>query len=157
MFRHLLVPTDGSDLSDATIREAVRFARDTGASITFFHGMASLAMPPHPSIYGDPMTLDPVLVEQFSRAEQAYAESLLARARAIAAEAGVTCDTVTGEHPVIHEAIIEAATRHGCDLIFMASHGRRGLSGLLLGSETQRVLTHSSLPVLVYRRPEPAA
>jgi nucleotide-binding universal stress UspA family protein len=157
MFRHLLVPTDGSELSDATIRGAVSFARDVGATITFFHALASLAMPPHSSIYGDPVLLDPAVVEQFSQAERTYAESLLAGARAIAQAAGVTCDTAMGDHPVIHEAIIEAATRHGCDLIFMASHGRRGLSGLLLGSETQRVLAHTDLPVLVFRRPEPPA
>ena len=154
MFSHLLVPTDGSDLSEDTVCQAVSFARDTGATITFFHALASLAMPPHASLYGDPVLLDPAVVEQFSRAERAYGASLLDRARAIAEVAGVSCDTDLGEHPVVCEAIIEAATRHGCDLIFMASHGRRGLSGLLLGSETQRVLTHTSLPVLVYRRPE---
>jgi nucleotide-binding universal stress UspA family protein len=157
MYRHLLVPTDGSELSDETIRQAVSFAHDIGASITFFHALASLAMPPHGSIYGDPVLLDPAMVEQFSRAERAYADSLLARARSLAEEAGVSCDTDMGEHPVVHEGIIDAATRHGCDLIFMASHGRRGLSGLLLGSETQRVLTRTSLPVLVYRPPEPPA
>ncbi len=157
MFRHLLVPTDGSDLSDGTIRQAVSFARDAGATITFFHALANLAMPPHASIYGDPVLLDPAVVEQFSQAEHAYAASLLDQARAIAEEAGVTCDTAMGEHPVVYEGIIEAATRHGCDLIFMASHGRRGLTGLLLGSETQRVLTHTSLPVLVFRRPEAPA
>jgi nucleotide-binding universal stress UspA family protein len=156
MYRHLLVPTDGSELSEETIREAVGFAHEIGASITFFHALANLAMPPHGSIYGDPVLLDPALVEQFTRAERAYADSLLARARSLAEEAGVSCDTDIGEHPVVHEGIIEAATRHGCDLIFMASHGRRGLSGLLLGSETQRVLTRTSLPVLVYRPPESA-
>jgi nucleotide-binding universal stress UspA family protein len=157
MFRHLLVPTDGSDLSDETIRQAVSFARAIGATITFFHALANLAMPPHASIYGDPVLLDPAVVEQFSRAEHAYAESLLGRARAIAEEAGVLCTTDMGEHPVVHEGIIDAATRHRCDLIFMASHGRRGLSGLLLGSETQRVLNHTSLPVLVYRPSAPPA
>ncbi|MCP9785508.1 universal stress protein [Cyanobium sp. N5-Cardenillas] len=157
MFRHLLVPTDGSDLSDGAIRRAVSFARETGATITFLHVLANLSMPPQGSLYGDPVLLDPAVVAQFSRAERAYAAGLLERARALAEEAGVRCDTAVGEHPVVHEAIIEAASRHGCDLIFMASHGRRGLAGLLLGSETQRVLTHSDLPVLVFRRPEPAA
>jgi hypothetical protein len=65
----------------------------------------------------------------------------------------VTCSTLASANPVIHEAILEGASAEGCDLIFMASHGRRGLAGLLLGSETQRVLSHSSLPVLVYRKP----
>ncbi|MDM7951668.1 MAG: universal stress protein [Cyanobium sp. CZS 25K] len=157
MFRHLLVPTDGSDLSDGTIRRAVSFASETGATITFLHVLANLAMPPQASIYGDPVLLDPAMVQQFSRAEQAYAATLLERARAIAEAAGVPCDTAVGQHPVVYEAIIDTARDHGCDLIFMASHGRRGLAGLLLGSETQRVLTHSDLPVLVFRRPESAA
>jgi nucleotide-binding universal stress UspA family protein len=153
MFRHLLVPTDGSDLSDGTIRRAVSFAREAGATITFLHVLANLAMPSQGSLYGDPVLLDPAVVEHFIQAERAYADELLERARALAEEAGVPCDTAVGEHPVVYEAIIGAATRHGCDLIFMASHGRRGLAGLLLGSETQRVLTHSELPVLVFRRP----
>jgi nucleotide-binding universal stress UspA family protein len=158
MFRHLLVPIDGSDLSDGTIRRAVSFAREAGGTITFLHVLANLAMPPQASIYGDPVLLDPAVVEKFSQAERAYAASLLERAQAMAEEAGVRCDTAVGHHPVVHEAIIDAASRHGCDLIFMASHGRRGLAGLLLGSETQRVLTHTDLPVLVFRRPElPAA
>jgi nucleotide-binding universal stress UspA family protein len=157
MFRHLLVPTDGSDLSDGTIRRAVSFAREAGATITFLHVLADLALPPQGSLYGDPVLLDPAVVEQFSQAERTYADELLGRARALAEEAGVPCDTAIGEHPVVYEAIIDAASRHGCDLIFMASHGRRGLAGLLLGSETQRVLTHTELPVLVFRRPGPAA
>ncbi len=157
MFRHLLVPTDGSDLSDGTIRRAVSYARDTGATITFFHALANLAMPPQASLYGDPVLLDPAVVERFGQAERAYAAGLLERARGMAEKAGVPCDTVVGDHPVVYEAIIDAATLHGCDLIFMASHGRRGLAGLLLGSETQQVLTHTDLPVLVFRRPEPGA
>ncbi len=157
MFRHLLVPTDGSDLSDGTIRRAVSFSQESGATITFLHVLANLAMPPQGSLYGDPVLLDPAVVEQFTQAERSYADELLGRARALAEEAGVPCDTAIGEHPVVYEAIIDAATRHGCDLIFMASHGRRGLAGLLLGSETQRVLTHTELPVLVFRRPGPAA
>ncbi len=157
MFRHLLVPTDGSDLSDGTIRRAVSFAHEAGATITFLHVLANLTMPPQGSLYGDPVLLDPAVVEQFTQAERSYADELLGRARALAEEAGVPCDTAIGEHPVVYEAIIDAATRHGCDLIFMASHGRRGLAGLLLGSETQRVLTHTELPVLVFRRPGPTA
>ena len=157
MFRHLLVPTDGSDLSDDTIRRAVSFAREAGATITFLHVLANPAMPPQASIYGDPVLLDPAVVERCSQAERAYAAVLLERARGMAEEVGVRCDTAVGDHPVVYEAIIEAAGRHGCDLIFMASHGRRGLAGLLLGSETQLVLTHTDLPVLVFRHPAAAA
>ena len=152
MFRHLLVPTDGSDLADGTIRRAVSFASEDGARITFVHARESFLVRPEAGLYGEALALDPAVADQFSRAEQDYTVSVLARARAVAEEAGVPCSTVAAANPVIHEAILETAAAEGCDLIFMASHGRRGLAGLLLGSETQRVLLHSSLPVLVYRK-----
>jgi nucleotide-binding universal stress UspA family protein len=157
MFRHLLVPTDGSDLSDGTIQHALDFARDAGARVTFFHARESFLTHIDGALYGEPMVLDPSVADQFSRAEDAYTTSVLERARLLAQQAGVECATLAGDNPVIYEAIIEAARSQGCDLIFMASHGRRGLAGLLLGSETQRVLTHSELPVLVFRKPESAA
>lgn len=157
MFRHLLVPMDGSDLSDGTIAAAVRFAREAGAEITFFHVRQSFLSKGEMALYGESLVLDPTVAETFSRAEADYSASLLSRARAIAEEAGVSCATVEGWNPVIHQGIVEAAESSGCDLIFMASHGHRGLAGLLLGSETQRVLTHTRLPVLVYRRSEAPA
>ncbi|MEB3331895.1 MAG: universal stress protein [Synechococcaceae cyanobacterium] len=156
MFRHLLVPTDGSDLSDGTIRRAVSFASEAGARITFFHARESELQQPETSLYGEPVLIDPSVREQFDQARNTWVEELLASACTIAAAAGVPCDSDSSANPVIHEAIIEAAASHGCDLIFMASHGRRGLAGLLLGSETQRVLTHTSLPVLVDRKPDTA-
>ncbi|MFM7268448.1 MAG: universal stress protein [Cyanobium sp.] len=153
MFRHLLVPTDGSDLADGSVRRAVSFAREAGACITFVHAQESFLVRPEAGLYGEALALDPSVAEQFNRAEQDYSASVLERARAVAEEAGVPCRTVISTNPVIHEAILETAASSGCDLIFMASHGRRGLAGLLLGSETHRVLVHSSLPVLVYRKP----
>jgi len=151
MFRHLLVPTDGSDLADGTIRRAVSFASEAGARITFVHALESLLMRPEAGLYGVSLALDPAITDQFSRAEHDHAASLLERARAQAEAAGVPCSTVASSNPLIHEAILETAAERGCDLIVMASHGRRGLAGLLLGSETQRVLVHSALPVLVDR------
>ena len=74
-----------------------------------------------------------------------------AKSRRMCAEAGVECTVTSATSDVPYEAIIEAAEKSGCDLIFMASHGRRGISGFLLGSETNKVLTHSKVPVLVYR------
>ena len=147
MFKNILVPTDGSELSDSTVTRAVSFAQEAGARITFFYAQPDFPMP----IYGEGALIDPTTPEQFSRAAAAEAEAILSRARANAEAAGVEAsgDTLVSEVP--YEAIIEAAERNGCDLIFMASHGRRGLSGLLLGSETQKVLTHSKIPVLVYR------
>jgi nucleotide-binding universal stress UspA family protein len=147
MFKHLLVPTDGSDLSDGTVRRAISFAKDAGAKITFFYAQPDFPMP----IYGEGALIDPTTPEQFARASALEAEEILSRAKAAAAAEGVIAATDTTVNEVPYEAIIDAAARHGCDLIFMASHGRRGLASLLLGSETHKVLTHSTVPVLVYR------
>lgn len=147
MFKHIFVPTDGSELSRATAQRAVSFAKEAGARITAF-----FAKPEYPIAYfGEGALIDPTTPEQFSRAAALEAERILAKARAVADAAGVSSSVDTQVSEVPYEAIIEAVERNQCDLIFMASHGRRGLSGLLLGSETQKVLTHSKTPVLVYR------
>ena len=147
MFKHILVPTDGSALSDSTVARAVSFAKESGARITFFYSQPDFPMP----IYGEGALIDPTTPEQFAKSAASEAEALLGKARSAAEAAGVACDSDTAVNEVPYEAIIDAADRHGCDLIFMASHGRRGIAGLLLGSETQKVLTHSKTPVLVYR------
>ncbi len=147
MFKHLLVPTDGSPLSEGTVARAIAFAKDAGARITFFYAQPDFPMP----IYGEGALIDPTTPEQFARSAAEEAKRILDRAKSQADAAGVAADTDTLVNEVPYEAIIDAAERHGCDLIFMASHGRRGIAGLLLGSETQKVLTHTSIPVLVYR------
>jgi nucleotide-binding universal stress UspA family protein len=147
MFKHVLVPTDGSPLSDTAVTRAITFARETGARLTFFYSQPDFPMP----IYGEGALIDPTTPEQFALSAKHEAQRILDRAKAEADAAGVSAstDTQVGETP--YEAIIDAVSRHGCDLIFMASHGRRGIAGLLLGSETQRVLAHTKTPVLVYR------
>lgn len=147
MFRNILVPTDGSELSSGTVRRAVSFASEAGAQIVFFYAQPDFPMP----IYGEGALIDPTTPEQFAKTAAAEAEAILSQARAVAEASGVTAVVDTTVNEVPYEAIIDAASRHGCDLIFMASHGRRGLASLLLGSETQKVLTHSKVPVLVYR------
>ena len=147
MFKHILVPTDGSELSDSTVARAVSFARETGARITFFYSQPDFPMP----IYGEGALIDPTTPEQFAKSAASEAEAILSKARGAAEASGVAADSDTAVNEVPYEAIIDASDRHGCDLIFMASHGRRGIAGLLLGSETQKVLTHSTTPVLVYR------
>lgn len=147
MFKHILVPTDGSPLSESTVARAVSFAKDAGARITFFYAQPDFPMP----IYGEGALIDPTTPEQFSKAAADEAKRILDAAKSAADAAGVASDTDTIVNEVPYEAVIDAAERHGCDLIFMASHGRRGIAGLLLGSETQKVLTHSKIPVLVYR------
>jgi nucleotide-binding universal stress UspA family protein len=147
MFKHILVPTDGSTLSQDTARRAVEFAHDIGARITAF-----FAKPEYPVTYfGEGALIDPTTPEKFSEMAEHQAKEVLSFVTAECARLEVPCATTSATSDVPYEAIIEAAEKSGCDLIFMASHGRRGISGLLLGSETNKVLTHSKIPVLVYR------
>ena len=145
MFKHILVPTDGSTLSTRAIDEAMRLAKSLGAKVT---GM-TVSIPFHT------FALDPLMVsdtpEQYKKDCEERAQKLLGAITAAAKAAGVPCtvEHVMAEHP--YEGIIATAVNNACDLVFMASHGRRGVSGLVLGSETTKVLTHTKLPVLVAR------
>ncbi len=149
MVRHLLVPIDGSELTDGAVHAALELAKQSGARVSFFHVQPSYYGRPDVAIYGEGLVLDPALSEQFSQANARFAATILDKALEQAQAAGVEASSETCVSPLVHEAILEAAERLGCDLIAMASHGRRGLAGLLIGSETQRVLTHAKLPVLV--------
>lgn len=150
MFKHLLVPTDGSALSQETVLSAVQFAAETGARITFLY-----VRPDYPvSYFGEGALVDPTTPESFADMTGKVADEILERSAAAAKAKGVPSAGRSLVNDLPYEGIIETATTEGCDLIFMASHGRRGLVGLLLGSETQKVLTHSTIPVLVYRSPE---
>ncbi|MGY0613137.1 universal stress protein [Luteimonas sp. A501] len=147
MYKQILIPTDGSELSLSAIDQGLAFAREVGASVTFFTVTTPLR------IYG-------VTGEQLAGGYEAYGTIAreegvrrLAQAEERAKALGVPCQVRMVESEHAWEAIIEAANEAGCDLIAMASHGRRGLGGLLLGSETLKVLTHSAIPVLVYRQP----
>jgi nucleotide-binding universal stress UspA family protein len=147
MFTHILVPTDGSQMSANTVARAVTFAKEIGARLTFYY-----AKPDYPiALYGEGALLDPTTPERFAEMADRQAEHILADAKQAADTLGVNCTLLSTVCNVPYKGIIEAATSAGCDLIFMASHGRRGLSSLLLGSETNRVLTHTTVPVLVYR------
>ena len=147
MFKHILVPTDGSDLSKETARRAVSFAKEAGARITAF-----FAKPEYPvSYYGEGALIDPTTPEKFAELAEQQAQETLDFVAELCTSAGVEVHKLSLTSDVPYQAIIDAATQAGCDLIFMASHGRRGFSALLLGSETNKVLTHSKIPVLVYR------
>lgn len=153
MFKHLLVPTDGSPLSCDAVDHAIAFARDAGARITFFHAEQRL-----PALYVDMGAIgDPQMLHRFHQGEDSIAQKILVDAERRAEAAGVDCTTLTMSCDEPSEAIVEAVRRQGCDLIFMASHGHKGIGALLLGSETQNVLAHTRIPVLVYRRPDSAA
>ncbi|GAB6079464.1 MAG: universal stress protein [Hydrogenophilus thermoluteolus] len=147
MFRHLLVPTDGSELALAAVERAVAFAKALNARITFFYAQPDFPLP----VYGEGALIDPTTPEQFRKAAQEEANTILNSAKEKASEAGVEADTDTVVSDAPADAIIDAAERHGCDLIFIASHGRSGIARLLLGSVTNKVLSHTKLPVLVYR------
>lgn len=147
MFRHLLVPTDGSELALAAVERAVAFAKALNARITFFYAQPDFPLP----VYGEGALIDPTTPEQFRKAAQEEANTILNAAKEKASEAGVEADTDTVVSDAPADAIIDAAERHGCDLIFIASHGRSGIARLLLGSVTNKVLSHTKLPVLVYR------
>ncbi len=147
MFKHLLVPTDGSELSLKTAKRAVAFAKEINARITFLY-----AEPSHPvSFFGNAALTDPEFRERTIKTDDKRAEEILGAVKAEATAAGVDASSVVKISDQPYEAIIATAQDRACDLIFMASHGRRGISGLLLGSETNKVLTHTNIPVLVYR------
>lgn len=143
MYMHLLVPVDGTPLASAIVDQAVAYARVGGARLTFVHARADAAA------RGDGALLHTMAPEVFADAAAGNARALLARAEAAARAAGVAARSVlvTSDQP--HEAILEAARHLGCDMVFMASHGRRGLKGALLGSVTRKVLEGATLPVLV--------
>lgn len=145
MYKHILIPTDGSALSEKAVKQGAQFARSINARVTgitvspTFHSFAL-----RPSM----VALTP---EQHRQDSETRARSILAAVEDAARTAGVPFEGVhvLNDHP--YEAIIDTAKQRGCDLIFMASHGRRGIYALLLGSETVKVLTHTDIPVLVCR------
>ena len=147
MFKHILVPNDGSELSQDAVRHAVSFSKEIGAKITAFH-----VKPEYPvTYYGEGVLIDTTSPEKFDELAETQAKELLDFVQNLCQEAGVPSDNLTAISDAPCEAIVTAAKECGCDLIFMASHGRHGLTSFLLGSQTQKVVTHSTIPVLVYR------
>jgi nucleotide-binding universal stress UspA family protein/hemerythrin-like domain-containing protein len=143
MYRHLLLPLDDSPLAVDTARKGVQLARSLGARVTFFHAQEDYGAT---SVGALQRVIAPA---EFNEGVAGDARAILAKAEVVAREAGVAYDSlaVTSNRP--YEAILDAADSHGCDLIFIASHGRRGIKGLMLGSQTQKVLHHATIPVLV--------
>jgi nucleotide-binding universal stress UspA family protein len=146
-YQHLLVPSDGTQLSAQALQQAIALAMALGSQLTVLHVEPPLPVP----LMGMGDMLDPATVESLSKTAVRESERIQAEAQAAATEAGLVIHTEVVKQDLPHRAIVEAAQRHNCDLIVMASHGRKGLSGLLLGSETQRVLLHAPIPVLVVR------
>jgi nucleotide-binding universal stress UspA family protein/hemerythrin-like domain-containing protein len=151
MYRHLLVPIDGTDLSVEVVSSAVALARAVGARITFFHVVADHAA----SLSGDADVVRLTSQDDYAYAYVGRARELLAKAEAAARAFGVPCESahVVGDRP--GAAIVEAARARRCDLIFMASHGRRTKLGMALASETLNVLVSAGMPVLVSSTGDP--
>lgn len=129
-----------------TARRVVSFAKEAGARITAFNAKPEYQV----TTYMEGVDVEPMAKEQFSMLAEERAQDILGAVERMCIEAGVECTKLTKTNNVVYQAIIDAATECGCDLIFMAKHGHSGIGALLLGSETNKVLTHSKIPVLVY-------
>jgi nucleotide-binding universal stress UspA family protein len=149
MYRRILFPTDGSPASTRAAKTAIGLAQTCGAQLLAVHVIA----PFMPTAYADAIVPYPELYspEEYDRIMQKGAQRLLAKVKARADAAKVACDTAVVTASPVWKAIIATARSKRCDVIVMASHGRRGLEGLLLGSEAHKVLMHGRTPVLVCR------
>ncbi len=144
MFKRILIPTDGSDITAKAVNAAIGMARIHSAELYVLS-----VKEPFP--YSAVSEMQPTPPQEFFDAQERIAGARVKEVEALAQAAGVTCHLQTEEALHAWEAIIEHANEHQCDLVVMASHGRRGVSALLLGSETQKVLTHCKIPVLIVR------
>lgn len=147
MFKHILVATDGSGFSNKAVSSGARLAQSLGARLLLLHVRSPIESPHH--VEGG--ALSNLGGEVMMREIEDEERKLLDAALEIAAADGTAAETAFVAGYSTYDAIIRIAREQGCDLIVMASHGRRGISGLLLGSETQKVLTHTTIPVLVVR------
>jgi len=141
MYKHILIPTDGSDLSEKAIEHGIALAKALGARVTTL----TVSDPFYVSAF------DAHMVEQYKKHVAALAAKHLDVARNAASASGVACELLRVEHACPYQAIVDTAKGRKCDVIVMASHGRQGVSAIVLGSETVKVLTHSTIPVIVVR------
>jgi nucleotide-binding universal stress UspA family protein len=144
MFKRILGPTDGTEITAKAVATAIELAKAGEASL-----FTISVKEPFP--YSAISEMQPVPPQEFYDAQARIATQRVEQVQRLCGDAGLACETQTVEalHP--WEAIVEHATQRNCDLIVMASHGRRGMAALLLGSETQRVLIHSTVPVLIVK------
>jgi nucleotide-binding universal stress UspA family protein len=145
MYTNILIPTDGSELAEKAVQHGIALAKGIGAKITVL-----TVLPPFHVFTTDTQMIEDTPAQYKARMQRHAEKTLGAVAHAAQAE-GVPCEMVHVEHEHPYRAIIDTAEAKGCDLIVMASHGRHGISAIVLGSETVKVLTHSKIPVLVHR------
>jgi len=147
MFKHILIPTDGSDLSKKAIKKGIEFAENIQARITLLHVVPEFRVIADESF----VSLTPAAKKRFEEESRMRAQKMLDAIVQQAKAQGVRCAAVAAANDLPYQQIIDTAKSSKCDLIMMASHGRRGIASVLLGSETAKVLTHSTIPVLVVR------
>lgn len=147
MFKHILIPTDGSPVSAKAVKAGLAFAKRTGARVTGYYAVEPVPV----RLYGEGYVADRQMVAEFERRAREAAKKHVAAVARAAAKARVRCDTLVQIARTPYEGIVEAARNRRCDLILMASHGHRGLMRLTLGSVTDKVIQLSKIPVLVYR------
>ena len=147
MFKNILIPTDGSPLSRKAIKGAVRLAKEQNARVTGLY----VAPPYNPRVIEEAAVVQFISPQEYAARTTVIARRHLKAVVRVASAAGVACDSLHAYNEYPYEEILRTARRKKCDLIYMASHGRRGLSRLLLGSETSKVLAHSKIPVMVCR------
>jgi nucleotide-binding universal stress UspA family protein len=147
MYKNLLVATDGSKLSGKAVAHAIALAKAVGAKVTAFYAAPDYPMP----AYADGVVYEPVSRKEYAKLAAQDADKILEDVAGKAAAARVECKTSYSIAAAPWEAILDATKKNKCDAIVMASHGRKGISAVLLGSETQKVLTHSKIPVIVVR------
>lgn len=148
MYKHILLPTDGSKLSDKAVKSGIAFAKSIKAKVTSIHVVPAFSMMMDEGFVA-PMSAE--LKQRYEKETRVHAQNMLDKVAKLAAAAGVGHESVIVYDDIPYQQIIDTADKCKCDLIMMASHGRRGLSSILLGSETAKVLTHSKVPVLVVR------
>jgi len=147
VYKHILIPTDGSEVAEKAVTAGIDFAREAGARVTLFTAVPEYEPPSEGAI----MARRVVSIADHARESGRMASGVLSNATRQARAAGLEFDTDYAQSNQPWQAIIDAAQRHGCDAIFMASHGRKGLAAVWHGSQTREVLTHSTVPTLVYR------
>ena len=146
MFKHLLISTDGSSLGNKAAKAGIDLARALGAKVTAYYAIEQLQM-----IFDEGYMMDQKMIDGLEATARAAGQKRVDAIGKMAKAAGVPCSSVVTQASSPHEGIIDAAKKRKCDVIFMASHGRRGLSRLMMGSVTQKVLAQSRIPVVVYR------
>lgn len=147
MFKHILMPIDGSELSDKTVEQGIALAKSLNARVTALVAEPEYEMPSYSQI----VSRSAISAEEHERRSRSHAQKILDNVADRAKAGGVAFEGKFCEEDEPHQAIIRTAEESGCDLIVMGSHGRHGVSAVLFGSETHEVMAHSKIPVLVYR------